>query len=148
MQELPQAQFNGWAKVEIMGHQSHVGYVKTEAYGMSVLFRVDTPALPEREYELTEPCSLDIGGGCSSWVRAGTKVKRAAVDGVTVLLGSPSIYRIIPCTEAAAMLAIEKSVRAPHTLVDVPRAGLLGAAGVDTEFEGDEESELDGKGFY
>jgi hypothetical protein len=48
--DLPQAQFNGWARVEVMGHQTHIGYVRTEAYGAAVLFRVDTPDLPEREY--------------------------------------------------------------------------------------------------
>ena len=53
--ELPQAQFNGWARVEVMGHQTHIGYVRTEAYGAAVLFRVDTPELPEREYVLESP---------------------------------------------------------------------------------------------
>lgn len=30
MNELPQAQFNGWARVEVMGHQTHIGFVKTD----------------------------------------------------------------------------------------------------------------------
>ena len=38
-----QAEFKGWAKVEVMGHQSHIGYVTTEAYGQAVLFRIDRP---------------------------------------------------------------------------------------------------------
>ena len=116
MQDLPQAQFNGWAKVEVMGHQSHVGYVKTEAYGAAVLFRIDTPALPERQYELTEPAHM---GG--RWCPVGTKVKRQASPGVSVLVGAGSIYRIIPCSEAAAMKAIEAGVRSELCAVDVPQ---------------------------
>lgn len=123
MQDLPQAQFNGWAKVEVMGHQSHIGYVKTEAYGAAVLFRIDTPELPEREYTLEEPGY--VGG---RWAAAGAKVKRAASPGVSVLVGAGSIYRIIPCSEAAAMRAIEASVRSELCGVQVPRieAGEIG----------------------
>jgi hypothetical protein len=77
MNEQQQAQFNGWAKVEVMGHQTHIGFVKTEAYGQAVMFRVDTPELPAREYVLTEPAyvreqvSEDLHS--SRWAPAGTK---------------------------------------------------------------------------
>jgi hypothetical protein len=137
MQELPQAQFNGWAKVEVMGHQSHIGYVKTEAYGTAVLFRIDTPELPEREYELTEPANVKVDEIYPSrWMPAGTKVRRPAAQGISVLVGAVSIYRIIPCTEAAALLAIEKDERTPLYLVDVPRAALLEpAANHDAQLE-------------
>ena len=86
-----QAQFNGWARVEVMGHQTHIGYVKTEAYGNTVLFRVDTPDLPEREFILEEPAYVD-----QRWTQAGAKVQRPAVQGVSVLIGAASIYRIVP----------------------------------------------------
>jgi len=110
-----QAQFNGWAKVEVMGHQSHIGYVRTEAYGQAVLFRIDTPELPEREYILEEPEYVD-----GRWTKAGVKVKRLATRGVSVLVGAGSIYRIVPCTEAAAMKAIESNGRSELKLVSVP----------------------------
>lgn len=111
--ELPQAQFNGWARVEVMGHQTHIGYVRTEVYGAAVLFRVDTPELPEgREYTLTEP---DWSSG--RLVPAGAVVKRAARPGVSVLIGAGSIYRIIPCTQEAALLAIEQNTRAALQVV-------------------------------
>lgn len=102
-----QAKFDGWAKVEVMGHQSHVGHVTTEAYGGVVLFRVDRPGLPEEEITLD----------CSEWVDdkrtpAGSVVKRPALEPVSVLVGAASIYRIIPCTEAAAMAAIRNTTRA------------------------------------
>lgn len=121
-----QAAFTGWAKVEVMGHQSHIGFVRTEAYGMAVMFRIDQPEFPPREYVLTEPAWVDEGGG-RSWQRAGAKVQRAAIPGCSVLVGSGSIYRIIPCTEAAAREAIEKSIRSELKLIEPPPDRALGA---------------------
>ena len=101
-EDLPQAQFSGWARVEVMGHQTHIGYVRTEAYGAAVLFRVDTPELPEREWVLEKP-----EWGDSGMIPAGTKVKRPGSPGVSVLIGAGSIYRIVPCSEAAALRVLE-----------------------------------------
>lgn len=119
MNEQQQASFSGWAKVEVMGHQSHTGFCRTEAYGSAVLFRIDTPELPEREYVLTEPAYAQ-NGERSSWTPAGAKVRRLASPGVSVLVGAGSIYRIIPCTEAVAMKAIEADMRSPLKLVELP----------------------------
>ena len=141
MTDLPQAQFSGWARVEVMGHQTHIGYVRTEAYGAAVLFRVDTPELPEREYELARPewCG-------ETYCPAGTKVKRAAEPGVSVLIGAGSIYRMIPCTEEAARKAIESSRRTELKLVALPPAKELaaGLGGVDDapELPDDEDFEI------
>lgn len=33
MTEQQQAKFDGWAIVDVMGHQRYAGYVTTEAYG-------------------------------------------------------------------------------------------------------------------
>jgi hypothetical protein len=124
-----QAQFNGFARVEVMGHQSHIGFVRTEAYGAAVLFRIDTPELPEREYTLTEPAYVD-----GRWTPTGATVKRAAAPGVTVLVGAGSIYRICPCTEEAAMAAIERGVRSELKLISLPPEKAI-AAGEPREFE-------------
>ncbi len=109
------SEFSGWAKVEIMGHSQHIGFVRTEAYGQVVMFRIDTPELPEREYTLEEPAYVD-----GRWTVAGAKVLRAASPGCTVLVGAGSIYRIIPCDEAAALRAIESGARAELKLVSLP----------------------------
>lgn len=53
--EEQQAKFEGWAVVEIMGHQKEIGYVTTQYFGPAGLFRVDRPELPEREFELRRP---------------------------------------------------------------------------------------------
>lgn len=137
-----QAQFNGWARVEVMGHQTHIGYVKTEAYGGTVLFRIDTPELPEREFVLEDPAYVDIhGDGGQRWMREGATVKRAATEGVTVLVGAGSIYRIVPCTEAAALKAIELAVRSNLKLVSAPPELVLTAGRDDEDDEGGRDSD-------
>lgn len=50
-----QSKFEGWAIVEMMGHRREIGYVTTEHYGAASLFRVDSPEVEEREYELKRP---------------------------------------------------------------------------------------------
>src|SRR5271167_4465859 len=110
-----QNEFKGWAKVEVMGHQSHIGYVVTEAYGQAVMFRIDQPAIPEEERVLTEREYTSAG-----YLPAGTVVKQPAIDGVTVLVGSGSIYRIIPCTESVAIKAVRETQRKPLVLVRLP----------------------------
>lgn len=120
MSEDNQAKFNGWAKVEIMGHQSHIGYVTTEAYGQAVMFRVEQPEIPEREETLAE------SGWCGNQrVPAGTVVKHAKIEAASVLVGSASIYRMIPCTEAVAIKAIIEGQRRPLMLVRLPELPLL-----------------------
>ena len=119
-----QASFNGWARVEVMGHQTHIGFVRTEAYGQAVMFRIDTPELPEREYVLEEPAYVD-----SRWTPAGAKVQRAATPGCSVLVGAGSIYRIIPCSEVAALRAIESTQRAELKLIELPPDKALPAGG-------------------
>ena len=74
MAETEQAVFEGWGIVELMGHQSEIGFVKTQAFGQAVMFRIDTPELPEREYTLTVPEHSSVSG----WMPVGSVVKRAA----------------------------------------------------------------------
>ena len=137
MSEQAQAQFNGWARVEVMGHQTHIGYVRTEAYGQAVMFRVDTPELPEREYTLTAPAYVS-----GSWTPSGATVKREAVRGCSVLVGAGSIYRILPCDEAAAISAIEESQRAELKLISLPEMKMLKPALFDQDESFDEDEEL------
>ena len=88
-----QASFNGWARVEVMGHQTHIGFVRTEAYGGAVLFRIDTPGAPaDREYVLESPEYATIfhegGDRLRQWCPAGTTVKRQERPPVSVLVGA------------------------------------------------------------
>lgn len=117
-----QNQFKGWAKVEVMGHQSHVGMVTTEVYGQAVLFRIDTPEIPEREETLKYP---EYVGG--AYCPKGTIVKRPKLDAVSVLVGSASIYRMTPCTEEVAVLEAERMTNRPLMLVRLPEGMALPA---------------------
>ncbi len=119
-----EAKFEGWAKVEVMGHQSHIGYVETQAFGGAVLFRIDSPEIPEEpEYTLTE----------TEWVgsqrcNAGSIVKRGPIAATSVLVGSGSIYRIIPCDEAAALKAIRSNASRPLFVVKLADPAAISAA--------------------
>lgn len=140
MPEQTQASFNGFAKVEVMGHQSHIGYVTTEAYGQAVMFRIDQPEVPESEDTLTE--SDWIG---NQRVPVGTVVKREKIESISVLVGSGSIYRIIPCTEAVAMKAIRDGQRRPLSVVRLPESAAI-AAPVESDGNEDEYSDEEAEG--
>lgn len=140
MDNEQQASFTGWARVEVMGHQTHIGFVRTEAYGQAVMFRIDIPELPEREYVLQTPAYVD-----SRWTPAGATVKRAKTEGASVLVGAGSIYRILPCTQDAALKAIETLQREELKLVALPESQAIAGPEqeIDAEFEGEEDDEED-----
>jgi hypothetical protein len=140
MTEQEQAKFEGWAIVDVLGHQRYVGYVRTETYGQAVMFRVDVPELPEREYELPSPAYVEVGRGSQQWCPVGTKVKRPATAGYTKLIGAGSIYSISPCDEKAAMVAVEAAQRPAIKLISLPENQKALAAGREEQgFEPDDE---------
>jgi hypothetical protein len=140
--DTQQATFEGWAVVDVMGHQRYIGFVTTEAYGQAVLFRIDVPALEERERVTKGPEYLD-----SRYVPAGTTVKEGAVPGVTKLIGSGSIYCITPCTKEAALKACEEARRRPLMSVTLPEGHALPPVdefvGIDDDAEPAEPDEDD-----
>ena len=115
--------------------------MRTETYGQAVMFRIDSPELPEREYTLTEPAYVDSGDGLRSWTRAGAVVRRVARPGHSVLVGAGSIYRIIPCTEEAALKAIDAEERSQLKLVSLPEQVAIEAAPEDDEEDGPDDEE-------
>lgn len=104
MNEQQQAHFEGWAIVEQMGHNRYAGYVTTEAFGQAVLFRIDVPALEERERTTKRP-SYDSE---SRYLPAGTVVKESAVQGYTKYIGPSSLFALTPCTKEAVLEAVEQ----------------------------------------
>ena len=127
--ENEQAKFTGWAIVEMMGHQREAGYVTTESYGQAVLFRVDVPELPERDYILERP-AWDID---NIYLAAGSKVRRGSCGARSRLISPAAVYAINPCTEAAARKAIESSIVPRLLLLEAPKERQLAAG--DTEEE-------------
>src|ERR1700687_4479556 len=99
-ENMEQAKFEGWAMVEMMGHQREIGYVTTEYFGGAALFRVDVPEIPEREIELDRP--EYIGG---RMVPEGSKVKRESAPGRTRFISPSALYAMNPCTEEVARKA-------------------------------------------
>lgn len=128
-----QTEFKGWARVEVMGHQSHIGYVTTETYGQAVLFRIDQPAIPQSEETINRAEWVgDVFAG------AGSVVQRPAIEATSVLVGSGSIYRIIPCDEPTAMTAIRSSQRRPLHVVSLVPGNMLSAPDVGDEPDEDQ----------
>ena len=141
--EVKQASFEGWAVVEMMGHRKEIGFVTTQAFGAAVLFRVDTPDLPEREFVITSPEYAHVDENGRQWCPAGTKVKRAASPARSCLVAPGSLYAITPCSEEAARTAIERMTPRPLILLELPpKAALL--PGVDAAIAfGDEDDQVD-----
>jgi hypothetical protein len=133
--EVKQATFEGWAIVEMMGHRKEIGYVTTQAFGPAVLFRVDRPELPEREFTLTRPEYIEQGQveGLRQWCPIGTKVKRAAVPALSCLVAPGSLYAMTPCSEAAARTAIERNIERPLILIELPAVAALPDPNDDTD---------------
>lgn len=128
MTEIQQAKFDGWAIVDVLGHQRYVGYVTTEAYGQAVLFRIDVPALEERERVTKRP-----GYAGDRYLPAGSTVKEGAVAGYTKLIGAGSIYAITPCTKEAALEAVEHAQPRALMSVALPPERAIDAAPVSDD---------------
>lgn len=140
--ELKQGHFEGWAIVEMMGHRKEIGYVTTESFGAAVLFRVDQPAIPG-ERERTLRYSVLVG---DRYCPAGTKVKYGAIEARTVLVAPSSLYALNPCTESAALAAIEANIPRPVILLDVPQQAAIAAAAGEGSIPGegvDDDENLD-----
>lgn len=137
MNETTQANFEGWAVIEMMGHRKEIGFVTTQAFGQAVMFRVDTPELPEREITLTRPEYVD-----RELMGIGTKVKRAGAPARSCLVAPSSLYAINPCSEEVARVAIEAAFQRPLILVErssLPalESGILSCCG-NTKSQGHE----------
>jgi hypothetical protein len=137
--EIQQAKFDGWAVVDVMGHQRYAGYVTTEAYGQAVLFRIDVPELAERERVTKQP-----GYVGNKYVPAGTTVKEGAVAGYSKLVGSGSIYCITPCTKEAALTAVEEIQPRPLMSVLPPERALMDVS--DEQLRSAHEGSIDTEG--
>lgn len=90
--ENQQSKFEGYAIVEIMGHQKMAGYVTTEAFGNVVMFKIHQESAPPEEKILDS--SRYLGG---EWHPAGTKLRATRQEAVSYI-GAGSVYRMTPCT--------------------------------------------------
>jgi hypothetical protein len=123
--DVKQSSFEGWAVVEMMGHRKEIGFVTTQAFGQAVLFRVDTPELPEREYVLESPEYARHNGAGDRWCPIGTKVKRESSPARSCLVAPSSLYAINPCSEQAAMALIDRNRPRPLIALELPEQAAL-----------------------
>lgn len=89
-----QSKFEGWAKVEVMGHQRHLGHCETVAFGGTVTLKVTAPEIPAFERTLEGPAW--IGG---ELLATGSRIRQSRPR-KEVFLGMGSIFRLTPCSEA------------------------------------------------
>jgi hypothetical protein len=135
MDDVKQSAFEGWAVLEIFGHQTYAGFVTTQTFGQAVLFRVDVPPLAERErlskhYEYVDGKS----------VPPGSTVKEFAVQGYTKFFGPGAIYAMTPCTQEACEKAVAAAQTRKISIVKLAEERALPPADVEeAEFE---EAEL------
>jgi len=135
--EAPQAKFEGWAVIELFGHQREAGYVTTEYFGSGALFRVEVPALPEREIITDTPQWLN-----NELVPKNSRMARAAVAGRTRFLGPGSIYALNPCSEEACRKAIDAmSPRVVKVIELAKERQLVGATEEPEDYEYDDSSD-------
>jgi hypothetical protein len=137
MSEVKQGVFEGWAIVEMMGHQREIGFVTTEAYGQAVMFRVDVPELTEREFVLNIP-EYSYKKHCT--LPAGSKVKREGKPGYTRLVAPSSLYAINPCTQETALATFERSSPRPLLLIEIAQGQSLLEARAEADLEDEDEA--------
>ncbi len=88
--------FEGWAIVEIMGHQTYSGFVSEQVIGGAALVRVDVPGAP-----------ITDGDG---------KIVGEQDGAFTKMFGLASIYCITPVAEEFARRAIARTYSKPVSL--------------------------------
>ncbi len=84
------------------------------------MMRCDIPALEERTRVTTRAGSVD-----GHWAPAGTTVKEGATQGYSKLFGISAIYEMTPCTQEAALKAVEEIQPRPLMLVSLPQEKAL-----------------------
>lgn len=94
MENQEMQKFEGWATVNLFGHSVERGYITTLYFGNQAMFRIDCPAIPEREVTL-----LDGGAFNGKWLYRGSRVIKAAIPAKVRTVGIAAVYSIDESTE-------------------------------------------------
>lgn len=118
--EAQNAKFEGWAVIELFGHQREAGFVTTQYFGDRAMFQVDVPEIPARQETTTSP----------RWVGdvlapAGSVVEGSAIPGRTRLINPGAVYAMNPATEEAVRTAIQRGVQREIKVVSLPENARL-----------------------
>jgi hypothetical protein len=103
--------YEGWAIVEILGHQTFAGQVRPEPLFGTEMLRIDVPEIAERS--ATERRYGPGGYGAY-------EVRYPAIPGFTKFFGGASLYCLTPCTEEVARAAVIKLAKKPISAVYLP----------------------------
>lgn len=126
-----QINFDGWAKVEIMGHRVAIGRVTTQHIGAAAFLRIVTPEIPATRYTLEKSAWID-----GSLYGPGTVVETFR-ERREILVGTGSIYAITPMSEEQATQHAAANTR----VIEAKLQGMLASA--SNQAEEDEEDEED-----
>lgn len=119
--EQTQAKFEGWAIVELMGHQREVGFVTTQYFGDKAMFQIDSPELPDRDYTLKRPeWGIRTTSGEHTDAPKGSTVRRPGIPAKTRIVNPAAIYALNPCTEETAKKAMDDESPRGLILLSVP----------------------------
>jgi hypothetical protein len=124
------ATFEGWALIELFGHQREAGYVTTQYFGDKAMFQVDVPEFPECQETLQAPKWKD-----GNFVPVGSVVAREAVPGRTRLINPGAVYAMNPATETAVRAAIAQSGRRAIKVISMPASAQLESSTDEDESE-------------
>lgn len=129
-----QSKFEGYTHVEVMGHQSHTGYVTTEAFGAAVMLRIVTPEIPPLEQTLAQAEYVD-GVYCYPG-----SVVEVSCPRKEVWVGAGSVYRLTPIKQedVSRHEPMEKRI-----VKHVGRANMLKAADDDFEYSTDDSDRVE-----
>ena len=132
------AKFEGWALIELFGHQKEAGYVTTQYFGDKAMFQVDVPEIAAREETLTRP-----QWGETQLYPAGSVIEKQAIEGRTRLINPGAVYAMNPATEQAVRSAIASSERREIKVISLPEGKQLVATLPGEDDEKDDEGDED-----
>ncbi len=136
MEQQTVSKFEGWAVIELFGHNREAGMVTTQYFGDKAMFQVDIPELEEgREVTLDKDQWYR-----DTWLKKGTTVKKAAAPGRTRLISPAAVYAINPCSKERALMALEEMTPREIKIVELSKAQQLATSETP---EPEEEEELD-----
>lgn len=128
------AKFEGWALIELFGHQCEAGFITTQYFGDKAMFQVDVPEIEARRETLDRPRWIG-----NTLAPAGTTVEGEVIPGRTRFINPGAVYAMNPATENVVRAAIARSATREIKVISLPEGQQL------TTGESDEEEDFSGR---
>lgn len=134
--------FEGWALIELFGHQREAGFVTTQYYGDKAMFQIDIPEIEAQQETIERPRWDD-----SRLLAAGTVIERASIPGRTRIVNPGAVYALNPATEQAVRVAISRNESRAVRVISIPTAPQLAAGHEVPVSAGSIDEEDDGQDY-